>query len=153
MTSSSVDVLSPPSGQTSFSGIPSATFVEDVDRHMKGEEGAEERLKLLDEQHQKYKFMESNLVSRRRRLKSQIPDISASLAMIDRLKEKREKDETHFLLADQVYAKAEVPATEKVLFKKYVPKRKLKCVLNFSGLFMPVSHYSDPLRIPCGSPL
>ncbi len=111
--SSPADVPSPPEGQLSFSGIPASTFVEDVDDHMKGEESAEERLKLLDEQHQKYKFMESSLVSRRRRLKAQIPDISASLAMIGKLKEKRQT-EAHFLLSEQVYAKAVVPPTEKV---------------------------------------
>ncbi len=59
--------------------------------------------------------METNLVSRRRRLKSQIPDITSSLAMLAKLKcEKEEPVETHFLLSDQVYAKAEVPPTEKV---------------------------------------
>ena len=33
-------------GQTSFSGIPSAEFVEDVDSYMKGEESAESKLKV-----------------------------------------------------------------------------------------------------------
>lgn len=96
------DGPSPPEGQSSFSGIPTAQFVEDVDAHMAGEDSAEERLKTLDEQHQKYKFMESSLVSRRKRLKAQIPDISASLAMIHRLKENKPNMETHFLLSDQV---------------------------------------------------
>jgi len=67
----------------------------------------------LDEKHQKYKFMETNLVQRRRRLKSQIPDITSSLAMIDRLKEKKET-KAEFLLSEQVYAKAVVPPTDKV---------------------------------------
>lgn len=57
--------------------------------------------------------METNLSSRRRRLKSQIPDITASLAMIKQLKEKKEM-ETQYLLSDQVYAKAIIPPTEKV---------------------------------------
>merc|ERR1711899_486659 len=52
------------------------------------EESAESQLKVLDEKHQKYKFMESNLVNRRRRLKGQIPDIKSSLIMIDHLREK-----------------------------------------------------------------
>ena len=40
------DVLTPPEGQTSFSGIPSAQFVEDVDSYMKGEDNGEEKIKV-----------------------------------------------------------------------------------------------------------
>ncbi|TRY70813.1 hypothetical protein TCAL_10004 [Tigriopus californicus] len=109
--------VKPEAGQLSFSGIPEAQFVEDVDAYMKGEESAEENLKVLDEKHQKYKFMETNLLSRRRRLKNQIPDIVSSLAMIDQLKAKASKSEdteSQFLLSDQVYAKAVIPPTDKV---------------------------------------
>ena len=44
-------------------------FQEDVDKFMQSPENpsAEAVLKRLDEQHSKYKFMESNLVSKRRR--------------------------------------------------------------------------------------
>ena len=63
--------LTPPEGKTSFSGIPEAQFIEDVDTYMKGEENAEEKLKTIDENHQKYKFMETSLVTRRKRLKGQ----------------------------------------------------------------------------------
>ena len=61
--------------------------------------------------------MESNLVSRRRRLKGQIPDIKSSLLMIDHLREKSESKEeidTHFLISDQAYSKALIPPTNKV---------------------------------------
>ena len=40
------DTLTPPEGQNSFSGIPPAEFVEDVDSHMVGEENAEAKLKV-----------------------------------------------------------------------------------------------------------
>ena len=40
------DTLTPPEGQTNFSGIPEAQFVEDVDSFMKGEENAEDKLKV-----------------------------------------------------------------------------------------------------------
>jgi len=40
---------------------------------------------VLDERHQKYKFMETNLTSRKRRLKTQIPDIGSSLILINKL--------------------------------------------------------------------
>jgi len=111
------DSITPPEGQLSFSGIPSAEFVEDVDAHMAGEESAESQLKVLDEKHQKYKFMETNLINRRRRLKGQIPDIKSSLIMIEHLRAKSEsKDEieSHFLISDQAYSKATIPPTDKV---------------------------------------
>lgn len=113
------DSIVPPEGQTSFSGIPSAHFIENVDAYMaaSGSDNVEEKLKALDEQHQKYKFMETNLTARRRRLKSQIPDITSSLAMIEQLREKAGKEEemeTQFLLSDQAYAKAVIPPTDKV---------------------------------------
>ena len=72
---------------------------------------------VLDERHQKYKFMETNLTSRKRRLKSQIPDISSSLILINKLRAKRDANEdtdTNFLLSDSVYATAKIPATDKV---------------------------------------
>jgi len=109
--------VTPPEGKTSFSGIPEAQFIEDVDTFMKGEDSAEAKLKTIDENHQKYKFMENSLVTRRKRLKGQVPDIKSSLAMIKKLREKKgteEQMETQFLLSDQVYAKATIPPTDKV---------------------------------------
>merc|ERR1712244_26853 len=75
------------------------------------------KIKELDEVHQKYKFMENSLSSRRKRLKSQVPDIKSSLAMVKKLREKKSADETmetQFLLSDQVYAEAVIPPTDKV---------------------------------------
>ena len=40
------DYVTPPEGQLSFSGIPEAQFVEDVDNHMAGEDNAEHKLKV-----------------------------------------------------------------------------------------------------------
>ena len=40
------DSVTPPEGQLSFSGIPEAQFVEDVDSHMAGEDNAEHKLKV-----------------------------------------------------------------------------------------------------------
>ena len=67
--------------------------------------------------HQKYKFMEANLVSKKRRLKMQLPDISSSLELISKLRAKRDSSEdtnTQFLLSDSVYANATIPPTDKV---------------------------------------
>lgn len=105
--------------QTEHLGIPQAAFVEDVDEFMKQEnnESAEAVIKRLDEQHQKYKFMELNLMSKKRRLKSQVPDIKSTLDIVKHMVAKQENNqplETQFLLSDQVYAKASIPPTNKV---------------------------------------
>nr|CAG4645257.1 EOG090X0IRH [Leptodora kindtii] len=106
-----------PAGKKSFAGIPEATFVDDVDSYMKDCEGVEPVLRQLDEQHGKYKFMELNLMARKKRLKGQIPDIQKSLDMISVLEGKKkanEQIETHFLLSDLLYSRAIIEPTEKV---------------------------------------
>ncbi|XP_028413755.1 prefoldin subunit 3-like [Dendronephthya gigantea] len=100
-------------------GIPEATFLEDVDAFMKGDgsDGAESVLRQLDEQHQKYKFMELNLLAKKRKLQSQIPDLKSTYEMVIVLKEKKEQSQTlntQFLLSDQIYLNASVPPTDKV---------------------------------------
>uniref|UniRef100_A0A6B2F3T7 Prefoldin subunit 3 n=1 Tax=Bothriechis nigroviridis TaxID=88079 RepID=A0A6B2F3T7_BOTNI len=106
-------------GKRSHLGIPEAVFVEDVDSFMKqpGNETADVVLKKLDEQYQKYKFMELNLAQKKRRLKSQIPEIKQTLEILKHMQKKKESTdlmETRFLLADNVYCKASVPPTDKV---------------------------------------
>lgn len=71
-------------------------------------------LKRLDEQHSKYKFMEFNLLSKRKRLKNQIPDLKRSLCMIEKLQNQTEEFETEYLLSEQVFVKAAVPPTQNV---------------------------------------
>jgi len=97
------------------SGIPEAVFLEDVDSFMKGET-ADDVLKRLDEQHQKFKFMLNNFDSKKKRLKGQIPDITTTLESVKHLKSQRDSGpiETKFLLSDQVFAKAEIPPTSRV---------------------------------------
>ncbi|XP_063049737.1 prefoldin subunit 3 [Engraulis encrasicolus] len=100
-------------------GIPEAIFVEDVDSFMKkpGNDTADAVLRKLDEQYQKYKYMELNLVQKKQRLKSQIPQIKQTLDILKHMQKKKETTEpmdTHFLLADNVYCKASVPPTDKV---------------------------------------
>ncbi|RDD41075.1 Prefoldin subunit 3 [Trichoplax sp. H2] len=98
-------------------GIPKATFMEDVDEYMSGDRTAESVLKDLDEQHQKYKFMELNLLQKKKKLREQAPDIKKTLDTVKFLKTRKESDstiESKFLLSDQVYAKATVPPTDNV---------------------------------------
>lgn len=101
----------------SFAGIPEADFVDDVDAFMAKSEnvdGVDKVLKRLDELHGKYKFMEYTLVSKRRRLRQQIPDLARSLDMIAMLKSQKGDLETQFLLNEQVFVKANVPPTNTV---------------------------------------
>ncbi|KAK6323462.1 hypothetical protein J4Q44_G00058010 [Coregonus suidteri] len=100
-------------------GIPEAIFVEDVESFMKqpGNDTADAVLRKLDEQYQKYKYMELNLAQKKQRLKSQIPQIKQTLEILLHMQKKKETTdpmETHFLLADNVYCKASVPPTDKV---------------------------------------
>uniref|UniRef100_A0A8C9JPL9 Prefoldin subunit 3 n=1 Tax=Panthera tigris altaica TaxID=74533 RepID=A0A8C9JPL9_PANTA len=106
-------------GRRTHLGVPEAGFVEDVDSFMKqpGNETADIVLKKLDEQYQKYKFMELNLAQKKRRLKGQIPEIKQTLEILKYMQKKKESTsslETRFLLADNLYCKASVPPTDKV---------------------------------------
>ncbi|KAJ2951131.1 hypothetical protein O0L34_g5520 [Tuta absoluta] len=105
------------SNPQSYSGIPEAQFVDNVDEFMtlpENSEGVDKVLRRLDEQHGKYKFMEYTLATKRRRLRQQIPDLARSLEMIEKLKSQKEEMETQFLLSDQVFVKANVPPTKSV---------------------------------------
>ncbi|KAL4716091.1 hypothetical protein ACJJTC_013868 [Scirpophaga incertulas] len=101
----------------SYSGIPEAVFVDNVDEFMNLPEnsgGVDKVLRKLDEQHGKYKLMEYTLASKRRRLRQQIPELARSLEMIDKLKTQTEAFDTQFLLSDQVFLKANIPPTSTV---------------------------------------
>ncbi|POI22339.1 hypothetical protein CIB84_013912, partial [Bambusicola thoracicus] len=66
-------------------------FKEDVDSFMKqpGNETADVVLKKLDEQYQKYKFLELNLAQKKRRLKGQIPEIKQTLEILKHMQKKK----------------------------------------------------------------
>jgi prefoldin subunit 5 len=76
---------------------------------------AEKVLKLLDEQHGKYKFMEANMSARKRRLRQQLPDLQKSLEMIEILKGQEEDElQTNILLSEQVFVKSVIQKTQTV---------------------------------------
>ncbi|KAK0139365.1 Prefoldin subunit 3 [Merluccius polli] len=113
------DSSAAPATKKKHLGIPEAIFVEDVDSFMKlpENESADTVLRKLDEQYQKYKYMEVNLAQKKLRLKSQIPQIKQTLEILRHMQKKKETTEpmqTHYLLADNVYCKASVPPTDKV---------------------------------------
>lgn len=76
---------------------------------------AEKVLKSLDEQHSKYKFMEMNMIARKRRLRQQLPDLQKSIEMIKILQDQEENElETNVLLSEQVFVKSVIPKTKTV---------------------------------------
>jgi prefoldin subunit 5 len=78
---------------------------------------AEAVLRRLEEQHNKYKFMEYNLSTKKTRLKGQIPDIKTSLDIVRHMQSRRESQttmDTTFMLAETLYMKAIVPPTDNV---------------------------------------
>uniref|UniRef100_A0A8C8DD33 von Hippel-Lindau binding protein 1 n=1 Tax=Oryzias sinensis TaxID=183150 RepID=A0A8C8DD33_9TELE len=64
---------------------------EDVDFFMKqpGNETADTVLRRLDEQYQKYKYMELNLSQKKLRLKNQIPQITQTLEILRHMQKKK----------------------------------------------------------------
>eukprot|EP00794_Sanderia_malayensis_P000198 gene198-812_t len=118
MAAESVDVDSSTS-KRKHRGIPEAIFLDDVEGYMKneGSGNAEGVIGKLDEQYQKYRFMEANLNQKRLRLKGQIPEIKCTLDAINYLESKEDSEDaikTQFLLSDQLYVNAEIPPTKTV---------------------------------------
>ncbi|CAF4196354.1 unnamed protein product, partial [Adineta steineri] len=106
-------------GDSEHLGIPTAVFVEDVDSFMQQPENdsVDTVIKRLDDLNSKYRFMEMNLLQKKKRLRGKLPDIQICLDMIEQLRKYREKDtdmDTNFLLAHNVYGKATIPPTDKV---------------------------------------
>lgn len=83
-------------------------------KQSENDENCEKVLTRLEEQHSKYRFMAYSLEARKRKLKTQIPDLQKSLQMVEVLRNETEERETQFLLSDQVYIKAIVPPTKTV---------------------------------------
>ncbi|KAI7870940.1 Prefoldin subunit-domain-containing protein [Spinellus fusiger] len=103
--------------ETNPRGIPHSPFVERVEDYVSEAEPVEVVLKKFQEAISKYKFMEVNLLQRRKVLEEKIPDIEKTLNMVAYLTEKQTSDEpiyTDFELNDTLYAQAKLEATESV---------------------------------------
>ncbi|KAF0690371.1 Aste57867_18206 [Aphanomyces stellatus] len=104
-------------GERNERGIPSAVFVEDVAAFV-GPDPVEGIIGALQQLFSKYKFMETNLTKSKQSLKIKVPDTQKDLAMLEHLISQREKEEnieTHFSLADNVFAKATIDADVKTV--------------------------------------
>ncbi|GLE02577.1 hypothetical protein PINS_up011415 [Pythium insidiosum] len=103
-------------GERNARGIPSAVFVENVEAFMTtiGIRSIEPLVGALQQLYSKYKFMEVNLQKNRDSFKRKIPETEKDLEMLRHLLQKQEEGEniqTHFSLADNVYAKATVDSS------------------------------------------
>ncbi|EFN58028.1 hypothetical protein CHLNCDRAFT_20219 [Chlorella variabilis] len=90
--------------------VPAAAFMEDVKAYMQGRK-AEEVITELRASHQKYKYIEAEIVQRKRRLAFKQPEIQKCLAAVNLLLDRQEAAEStvlDFSLSDQVFARARV---------------------------------------------
>ncbi|KAI8976539.1 Prefoldin subunit-domain-containing protein [Pilobolus umbonatus] len=98
-------------------GIPSSPFVERVEDYVSAEEPVEVVLKKFQEAISKYKFMEMNLLQRRKVLEDKIPEIEKTMKMVHLLAEKKETKEpmyTDFELNDTLFAQAKIEPSNSV---------------------------------------
>ncbi|KAG0017155.1 hypothetical protein BGZ81_010872 [Podila clonocystis] len=101
-------------------GIPKAPFVENVEDHVSEAEPVEIVLKKFQEAVAKYKFMEVNMLQRKRNLDAKIPEIRKTLEMVQFLQSEAEEGdeekeiETMYELNDTLYATAKIKPTGKV---------------------------------------
>lgn len=70
-------------------GIPKAFFVANVDEFMQGRKNADEPIHEFEEQYKKYKFMEANTIQRKKQVASKLPELNATIDMLDYLILKR----------------------------------------------------------------
>ncbi|KAF9572365.1 hypothetical protein BGW38_008534, partial [Lunasporangiospora selenospora] len=77
--------------ETNPRGIPKAPFVENVEDHVSEQEPVEIVLRKFQEAVAKYKFMEINLIQRKRNLDVKIPEIRKTLEMVQYLKSEGEE--------------------------------------------------------------
>ncbi|KAG0175353.1 peptide chain release factor 1 [Apophysomyces sp. BC1034] len=100
--------------ETNPRGIPRSPFVERVEDFVSETETADIVVKKFQEAVSKYKFMEVNLMQRRKVLEEKIPEIEKTIAMVDFLIERKESDEpihSDFELNDTLYAQAKLEAS------------------------------------------
>ena len=92
--------------------IPKAVFIDDAEAWVE-RYGEEPLFAQMNELHQKYKFMEGQLVRQKASLKGKLPEIKRTLEMVAMLKQKSDGNENevdaNFLISDNIWAKAKIP--------------------------------------------
>lgn len=95
-------------------GIPQAPFLGSIDEYASDLEEATALLRQLQEQLQKYQFMELATTNRAKNLQSKLPDLQKSLESSKFLKQQTEPFESQYALNDTLYAKAEIHPVKSV---------------------------------------
>lgn len=105
----------PKANYTNPRGIPQAPFLEKIDEYCENEEDATHLLQLLQEQLQKYQFMEATQKERLKSLLEKVPDIQKSLEMVKFLQQQDKPFRTQYELNDTVYSAAEIQPVKTVM--------------------------------------
>lgn len=95
------------SGTTNPRGIPSAPFIENVDDLIKDPKDFQLMFNKLQERLNKYKFMQESKQSTFKQLNQRLPDMEASLKMVQLLHDKK-LDNLNYQLNDTLYTKAKI---------------------------------------------
>ncbi|GAB4816291.1 hypothetical protein N2152v2_003337 [Parachlorella kessleri] len=96
--------------------VPRAVFLEDVRQYVQ-DRSVEEVLRELQENHQKYKHIEQDILQRKRRLLYKEPEIQKALAAVNMLLQRKEEEDAtvlDFALSDSVYARARLADVQAV---------------------------------------
>jgi len=104
--------------ETNPRGIPKAPFIEDVEAHLGGpDEDTDRALKALKEMLAKYRFMESNMMQRRKGFEEKVPELEQTLQIVKLLKDNKQCEstlESTFELTETLYAHAEVQPLDEI---------------------------------------
>eukprot|EP00887_Chlorella_sp_A99_P002019 scaffold18.g2019.t1 len=96
--------------------VPKATFMEDVREYMKDRSVADV-LQELREAHQKYKYIEQEILQRKKKLSFKQPELKKCLDAVLLLQQQQEAEQptaVDFSLSDQVFARAQLRHVEGV---------------------------------------
>lgn len=93
--------------------IPLMVFIEKVEQFLVAH-GAEAVMGTLKELYSKYNLMQSQLTRSKEVLKAKVPDITKALDMVKFLIENHSDFTVDFQLTENIWAKANVPQTDRV---------------------------------------
>ncbi|CAD7928778.1 unnamed protein product [Amoebophrya sp. A120] len=92
--------------------MPEAKFLDNVEQFV-GDREDKDVVGSLQDLHAKYKYSESGLLSQKQSLKGKIPDIEASLDLVQFLQDKKRQAsdpmEVKYQLAENIWVNADVP--------------------------------------------
>ncbi|CAK9303244.1 unnamed protein product [Gordionus sp. m RMFG-2023] len=99
------------------SKIPEISFIDNIEDYVKQQGDVQLILKNMNESYNKYKFLEINLLTKKKAIKSKIPDLQHSLKMVDVLEEKKQSELealTLLNIANNLYCHVKIPPTDKI---------------------------------------